>query len=126
MSEIRNKVYADLESFFPAQFTNPLSSSHWRQQKQRVILELKSIIDGEDLSEEIDKIDTMTRKRMKVKNFYGKDSEELKYDKDFEMHCIMLSPHTNQPVNTLSTKQYFTLLKFANDKAKKSKGAKKK
>ena len=63
---------------------------------------------------------------MKIKNFYGKDSEELKYDKDFEMNCIFLSQYTNKPVKECSTREYFTLMKYADDKNRKAKSVAKK
>ena len=61
---------------------------------------------------------------MKIKNFYGKDSEELKYDKDFEMNCIFLSQYTNQSVKDATVKEYFSLMKYADDKQKKAKKSK--
>ena len=61
---------------------------------------------------------------MKIKNFYGKDSEELKYDKDFEMNCIFLSQYTNKSVKESTAKEYFSLMKFAEDKQKKAKKSK--
>ena len=84
-------------------------------------MELQAIIDGEDNSKEIEKIDASTRRTMKIKSFYGADNDEMKYDKDFEMNCILLAPHINQSVKTLTTKEYFNLIKFTNNKAAKSK-----
>jgi len=68
-----------------------------------------------DHSEEIEKIDAMTRQNTKVKNFYGRESEELKYENDFETFCIALSSHANQPIKTLSVKEYFSLRKYVDD-----------
>jgi len=116
VSSIRESIYEDLEFYFPEQFINPLSQSYWRQQKQKVLAQLNAIIDGEDHSEEIDRIDTMTRQNTKIKNFYGKESEELKYEKDFETYCIILADHANQPIKTLSVKEYFSLRKFVDEK----------
>ena len=62
---------------------------------------------------------------MKIKNFYGNKSEELKSAKDFEEHCIMLSQHTNKHVKELSVKEYFSLMKYVTDQNKKSKKGKK-
>ena len=58
---------------------------------------------------------------MKIKSFYGADNDELKYDKDFEMNCIVLAPYMNQPIKDITTKQYFALLRFVNDKNKTQK-----
>ena len=56
---------------------------------------------------------------MKIKNFYGDSSEELKYDKDFEMNCIMLAPYANQPIKQCTVKEYFALMKHVKEKQKK-------
>ncbi len=80
---------------------------------------LKAIIEGRDYSSENDRIDAITRRNMKIKNFYGDTSEELKYDKDFETYCIVLAPHSNQPVKNCTVREYFALIKYANEKQKK-------
>ena len=49
---------------------------------------------------------------MRVKDFMGKRNEELKYDSDFEMNCIVLGKHSNRPVKESSTKEYFSLIKY--------------
>ena len=85
------------------------------------MLQLKGIIDGEDYDDEIEKIDASTRRGMKIKNFYGDNSDEMKYDKDFELNCITLAPYMNEPIKSITTKQYFTLLKFVDDKNRKQK-----
>lgn len=96
-----------------------MSQSHWRQQKQRVINQLKAIIEGVDYSEEIEKIDAITRKNTKIKNFYGAQSEELKYDKDFEQNCIILGQYSVKPVKECTVREYFSLLQYVNDKNKR-------
>lgn len=125
MESIQEGIYEDLETFFPAHFSNPLSQSYWRQQKQKIVAQLKSIIDGVDRSEEIEKIDKLTSNQIKVKDFMGNESEEVKYDKQFEQNCIILAPYTNQPVKTLTVKEYFNLIKFVNDKTKADRSARK-
>ena len=78
--------------------------------------QLEAIIDGEDHSGEIEKIDALTRQNTKIKNFYGRESEELKYENDFEAYCIILSEYANQPIKTLSVKEYFALRKYVDEK----------
>ena len=56
---------------------------------------------------------------MKIKSFMGADNDELRYDKDFEMNCILLAPHSNIDVREVSTKTYFTLIKYADSKNRK-------
>ncbi len=99
--------------FFPEQFSNPLSQSYWRQERQKQINALQGIIDGTNYDEQNDKIDRQIASTMKVKNFMGKKSEELKYDGNFEMNCIVLSKYANKPVKNSSTKEYFALIKYS-------------
>lgn len=82
---------------------------------------LNGIIDGKDYTDENEKIDDAIRRSMRIKNFYGNDSEEVKYDTDFEMYCILLSKHTNKHVKELSTKEYFALRKFVGDENRRKK-----
>ena len=80
---------------------------------------LNGIIDGTDYTDKNEKIDASIRRTMKIKNFYGKDSEEVKYEKDFEMYCVVLSKHTNKHVKELTTKEYFSLRKYVEDDSKR-------
>ena len=98
--------------FFPEQFTNPLSQSHWRQQKQKLINTLQGIVEGVSYEEENDKIDRTIASTMKIRNFMGKANEELKYDRDFEMNCIVLGKHSNKPVKESTVKEYFSLIRY--------------
>ena len=89
-----------------------MSQSHWRQQKQKIINTLTGIIEGCDYSEENDKIDRVIARSMKIKNFYGRDSEELKYNKDFELNCIVLGKDYAKPVKECTVREYFALIKY--------------
>ena len=40
--------------------------------------------------------------------------DELKYDRDFEMNCIVLGKHSNKPVKGSTTKEYFALINYVN------------
>jgi len=90
---------------------NPLSQSHWRQQKQKLINTLQGIIDNVSYEEENRQIDHTIAKTIKIRDFTG-NNEELKYDKDFEMNCIVLGKHSVKPVKDCTTKEYFSLIKY--------------
>ena len=90
-----------------------MSQANWRQQKQKLINTLKGIIEGTSYIEENEKIDTTIARTIKVKNFMG-GGDELKYDRDFEMNCIVLGKHSNKPVKESTTKEYFALINYVN------------
>lgn len=51
----------------------------------------------------------------------GKITDEIRYEAGFETNCIKLSRFINQPVKSLTTKEYFTLITIYNAEAKKNK-----
>lgn len=53
-------------------------------------------------------------------------AEELKYDKDFEKNCIILSSFINEPVEKISVRKYFALIEHYNEQSKKHGRAKNK
>jgi len=44
----------------------------------------------------------------------GDQSDELKYDRDFEMNCIVLGKMSNKPVKECTVKEYFSLIRYFN------------
>ncbi len=90
-----------------------LSLQFWIKQKEKNVKLLKSIISGKE-DPSIDKIDQYFAMFIKPKNFYGPQSEELRYDKSFEQNCIVLSQYANKAVKNSTTKEYFALLNHHN------------
>ena len=79
---------------------------------------LQGIIDGTSYIEENERIDASIARTMRVKNFMGRENEELKYDKDFEMNCIVLGKYSNKPVKQCTVKEYFSLIKYYDKQTK--------
>jgi hypothetical protein len=115
MAGIREKIYGDLELFYPDIFHNVLSTAFWSKMKEKTLKMLQSIIDGKDYDDEINAADRYFAMLIKPKSFSGKDNAEMRYDKEFEKNCIILSSLANKPVKDLSTKEYFALIQHYND-----------
>lgn len=75
-----------------------------------------AVLTGKNYDEEISAADRYFSMLIKPKSFSGKENAELNYEKDFEENCIILSSLANKPVKELTTKEYFSLLKYHNDK----------
>ena len=118
-------MYADLETYFPAQFQNVLSLQFWMKQKEKNIKQLEAIISGKP-DPTIEKIDNYFAYYIKPKNFYGSGSEELKHDRSFEQNCIVLSKYANKDVKACTTKEYFSLLNHHNNLIKEERRSQKK
>lgn len=115
MTEVREKIYGDLEMFYPEIFHNVLSTAFWSKMKEKALKMCDSIINGTPIEDEMSAADRYFASLIKPKSFSGKENEELRYDKNFEKNCIMLSSLTNKPVKELSTKEYFALIQHYND-----------
>jgi len=94
----------------------------WQKQKERIILELDSIVDGQNRDELIGKIDKYFGSQIKPKEFMGERSEEIRAEREFELNCILLSEYTNKSVKEMTTKEYFTLLNYRNEQIRKRNG----
>ena len=53
------------------------------------------------------------------KKLTGKHNDEISYEQWFDQNCIILGKFINQPVKTLTTKEYFTLIRYYNEQTKK-------
>jgi hypothetical protein len=116
MSEVREKIYGDLELFFPDIFHNVLSTAFWAKLKEKALKQCNAILTGVDMTDEINDADRYFATLIRPKSFSGKENEELRYDKYFEKNCIILSSLTNKPVKEMSTKEYFALVQYYNNK----------
>lgn len=120
--EIRDRVYSDLERFFPDIFTNIISLAFWSRLKSRTLKILQGISNPDiDVDKEIEDSNRYFGTLINPKIFTGKMSAELRYDKSFEQNCIELSQFINQPVKHVSAKEYFSLIQHYNRIVKKMK-----
>lgn len=94
----------------------------WSKQKQKILNDLKMLSDDVDLTEENDKINSYFARQIKPKDFMGEHNDEIRFEKSFEMNCILLSEYTNKPIREMMTKEYFTLLNYRNEQIRKTKG----
>ena len=56
---------------------------------------------------------------IRPKKLTGKYTDEIRYEHGFENNCIVLGKFINQPVKTLTTKEYFSLIEYFNAQNKK-------
>lgn len=85
--------------------------------KQRAVSMLQAIIEDKDYDTE--QSDREFAVMIRPKQLTGKYNDEIRYDQDFEKHCIILSKFINQPVKSLTTKEYFTLIGYYNAQNKR-------
>lgn len=110
LQEIKKKLSTELELYFPSEFDSAKEKEAYDRLKQRVILKLQEVSDGVDNSEGIEAIDNMLFNMRKPKCFYGKDSEEIKYDKQFESACMIVSQKTGMTAKNMTVLEFYNTM----------------
>ncbi len=89
--------------------------------KRRTLKELEQLLDPSlDIRADMDKANRLFASMVEPQNFMGADNYEIKYDKDFELNCIILREYANQPIKTMTVREYFTLIQYHNKRVKKT------
>jgi hypothetical protein len=76
------------------------------------------LINGGNLEDEEEKTNKYYASLIRPRQLTGKVTDEIRYEHSFEVNCILLSKYINQPVKSLTTKEYFTLIEQYNKNKK--------
>lgn len=107
---LKKKITAELEIYFPEDFNNPREKEAYDRLKNRTLFVLDSIINGVDNSERIDAIDALIIGAYTPKSFVGSESAEVKYDKQFETTCLLISQKTNMDAKKMTVLQFYNAI----------------
>ena len=104
---VKKKITAELEIYFPGDFVSSKEKEAYDLLKSRTLLALDSVISGHDNSEQIGAIDTRMLLSHMPKSFAGSNSVEVKYDKQFESTCLLISQKTNADARKMTVLQFY-------------------
>lgn len=110
LSALKKKLSTELETYFPNEFDSAREKEAYSKLKMRTILQLQEIAEGTEKASEIAEIDKFLFNLQKPKNFNGKDSEEIKYDKQFESACMIISQKTGLKAKSLNVLEFYNTL----------------
>jgi hypothetical protein len=109
---VKKKIDEELRLYYPSLFDDAGTKELYDKLKERVILVLDSIIEEEDKKEDINRIDDFLLTLSKPKTFYGKDSAEIQYDKQFENMNLILSQQLSVNPNSMTVLQYYNAFEY--------------
>nr|DAW01016.1 MAG TPA: hypothetical protein [Caudoviricetes sp.] len=111
LTRLKKKLDTELETYFPNEFGNDAKEKEvYDKLKQKTLLKLDEIINDNDNSEQINEIESFLFSLYKPKNFYGKDSVEIKYDKQFETACMYISQETNMNAKSMTVLEFYNTM----------------
>ena len=107
---VKKKLATELEMYFPNSFNDVKDKEVYDKIKQRTILQLESIARGIDNADKIEEIDAFLFSLHKPKSFNGKTSIEIKYDKQFETACMIISQKSNMNAKKMTVLEFYSTL----------------
>lgn len=110
LMRLKKKLSTELEVYFPSEFDSSKEKEAYSKLKTRVVLQLEEIVEEIKKTIELAEIDEFLFNLHKPKVFTGKDSEEIKYDKQFESACMIISQKTGMHAKKMSTLEFYNTL----------------
>lgn len=110
LNRLKKKLSTELEAYFPNEFDSAKEKEAYSKLKHRIELQLQELIDEIDNTVEIEEIDGFLFSLQKPKNFTGKESEEIKYDKQFESACMIISQKTGMAAKKMTVLEFYNTL----------------
>jgi hypothetical protein len=106
----------ELESYFPQDFSDPHTLLYLRKIQQRNKLLSEKILKGVDNSAKIKEIDNFFIKTYKPKEFYGKNSFEIKFDKDFELLSLLITKEIGTNAKDMTVMEFYCAKEYINQR----------
>lgn len=106
----KKKLDAELLLYFPKFFVDTYEKNIFDKCLQKARLQLEHILEDIDNTKEIKDISAYLFGLYKPKPFEGKESVEIRFDKQFETSCILISQKTNRNAKSMTVLEYYTTL----------------
>ena len=117
---VKKKIDEELNLYFPGQFDDAAVKEYHDKLRSRILFQLDSIIRNADHTQEIEQIDSFLLTLAKPQIFSGKESTEIKYDRQFEDMCLFLSQELSIDIDKLSVLQFYNSFEYIKKQRKKN------
>lgn len=104
---LKKKVFTELETYFPEDFSSAQEKENYDDIRRRTLYILDSVINGSDTTKEVEAIDDKMLSKYKPGCFEGSKSDEIKYDKQFENMCLVISQKLNADAKRMTVLQFY-------------------
>lgn len=107
---VKKKLAFELETYFPSEFSGAKEKEIYDKLKQRAILVLQGIAEDTNTSDKVAEIDSYLFSLHNPKSFVGSDSAEIKYEKQFETTCMLISQKTGMAAKKMTVLEFYNTL----------------
>lgn len=125
MEAVKKKIDYLLQMYFPNTFDDATVKEYYDQLKQRTLLLLDSIINGDTQKkrDEIERITTELLLYSKPQIFSGTGNLEIAYDKQFDKMCLTISEHLHTDPKKFTVLEYYNAFEYIKEMIKERKKA---
>ena len=114
---LKKKINDDLDLYFPGKFDDSGISEYFEILYRRTMLKLDYLVNDVDHDKEITNMELTLLTIAKPKMFYGSSNAEIRYEKDFEDLCLILTDNTNIKVEDTTVLQFFNAFDYIKRKS---------
>ena len=106
--EVRDTMDDNLARYFPRVFEDATQKNYLDLLRKRGMLQLAMIVRGVDNTAEIAEVTKKILAMQNPKNFDGSDSEEIRFDKQFEDMCLIMAKEFGGGIKNFTTMEFYT------------------
>lgn len=107
-AKVRDAIDENLIQYFPKVFEDSLQKNYVDLLRKRALLQIASIVKEEDNSAEIEQVNKGIYRMQVPKGFMGQDSEEVRFDKQFEDMCLLMAKEFGGGIKRYTTMEFYT------------------
>jgi len=123
IEDVKKKIEDDLLLYFPAMFDDASVKEYYDLVHKRIIAVLDGIVNGEDKKhdETLDRITMELLTYNKPNVFGGSESLEVRYDKQFDRMCHIISSNLNVSPKEYTVTEYYSAFDYIKEMMKQNK-----
>lgn len=106
--EVREAIDTNLSQYFPRVFEDSVQKNYTDLLRKRALLQLSEIVKGEDNKGKIEEVTKQIFAMQTPKSFMGENSEEIKFDKQFEDMCLVMAKEFGGGIKKFTTMEFYT------------------
>lgn len=110
LQKFKKKLDSELLMYFPKMFDDTTGKNIFDKHMLKADMQLKHILEGANNVKDIEALDAYLFGLYKPKAFEGKESVEIRFDKQFETSCMLISQKANRDAKKMTVLEYYTVL----------------
>lgn len=107
-NQVRNAIDENLLQYFPRVFEDSTQKNYTDLLRQRALLQITAIVKDVDNEARIQDVTDKIYGMQNPKGFMGAESEEVRFDKQFEDMCLLMAKEFGGGIKKYTTMEFYT------------------